>query len=206
MRIFPTPRYHNVPELLDSSEQFPEHDIETTLRDIRRANIFGLGTWVVKNHLARLREDHRRDVPLRILALATGSADIPQAICRWGEQEGYDIRFVATDISEPILRVAQRRIEDVGLANRVDFAVCDAAQLPFEDGAFDIVTCSLAFHHLDLEQAHVAMSNMARLATKGFIINDIYRSQGAWYMAWLLAHVATFNHLTRHDGPASVMR
>src|SRR4051812_38787515 len=167
MRIFPTPRYHNVPELLDSSEQFPQHDLETTLRDIRRANIFGLGTWVVKHHLARLLEDHARGVPLRILDLATGSADIPQAICRWGEEEGYDVSFVATDISEPILRVAKRRIENVGLADRVEFAVCDAGHLPFGDGSFDFVTCSLAFHHLDLAQAHVAMSNMARLATKG---------------------------------------
>ena len=43
MRIFSTPPYRDVKELLDSSEQFSEREIETTLRDIRRANIFGLG-------------------------------------------------------------------------------------------------------------------------------------------------------------------
>src|SRR3954471_15929070 len=99
MRLFPTPPYRNVQELLDSSEQFGEREIETTLRDIRRANIFGLGTWVVKHHLARILEDHPKEEPVTILDLATGSADIPQAMCRWGASEGFDIRFVATDLS-----------------------------------------------------------------------------------------------------------
>ncbi len=206
MRLFPTPPYRDVPELLDSSEQFSERDIETTLRDIRRANIFGLGTWVVKNHLSQLLADHPRDVPVRVLDLATGSADIPQAICKWADTEGYDVQFVATDLSEPILRVAQQRITRIGLQSRVQFALCDASRPPFPDKSFDVVVCSLAFHHLTLPQARVALAQMSRLARKGFIVNDIYRSQGAWYMAWFLAHLTTGNKLTRHDGPASVMR
>ncbi len=206
MRIFRTPPYHNVKELLDSSEQFSEHDIQTTLRDIRRANIFGLGTWVVKRHLARMLADHPKEQPLRVLDVATGSADIPQALCRWADAEGYDISFTATDISYPILNVARQRIHNAGLSSKVTFAVCDATQLPFDDGSFDVVTCSLAFHHLDVAQARAAMREMARIGRKGFIINDIYRSQGAWYMSMLLTRLATANRLTRHDGPASVLR
>ena len=206
MRIFPTPPYRNIKELLDSSDQFSERDIECTLRDIRRANIFGLGTWVVKHHLARMLADHPRDRPLRILDLATGSADIPQAICRWAAQEGYNVHFVATDISEPVLSVARQRIHDAGLGSYVTFAVCDATRPSFPDGSFDIVTCSLAFHHLDVQQAERLLGQLARLARLGFVVNDIYRSQGAWYMSWLLTRLATANQLTRHDGPASVLR
>ena len=47
---------------------------------------------------------------------------------------------------------------------------------------------------------------MAQLARVGFVINDIYRSQGAWLMAWALTRLTTGNRLTRHDGPASVYR
>lgn len=206
MRIFATPPYRDVKELLDSSKQFSEHDITTTLRDIRRANIFGLGTWVVRHHLARMLVGHAPDVPLHILDVATGSADIPQAICRWANTKGYDLHFTATDISEPILEVARGRIQKAGLDNRVRFAVCDATNLPFEDRSFDIVTCSLALHHLNVRQAQDAMCQMARIARKGFIINDVYRSKGAWYMSLLLTRLTTANRLTRHDGPASVMR
>ena len=206
MRLFPTPRYRNVQELLDRSNEATPRELETTLRDIRRANIFGLGTWVVKHHLSRMLEGHPKDRPIWILDLATGSSDIPQEICRWGAKNGFDLRFVATDISEAILGVARQRINNAGLGSKIGFAACDATMLPFQDGEFDFVTCSLALHHLDAGQARVALKEMARIARKGFIINDIYRSRGAWYMALFLSHITTGNRLTRHDGPASVLR
>lgn len=206
MRIFPTPPYHNEQELLDRPGEATLHELSTTLRDIRRANIFGLGTWVVKRHLERLLQGWPRSRPIRLLDLATGSADIPEELCRWAQQEGYHLSIVGGDISREILEVATERINRAGFSDRVSFVVCDAARPPFGDGSFDVVVCSLAFHHLDIRQAHVAMQQMARLATTGFIINDIYRSQGAWYMAWALAHITTLSRLTRHDGPASVLR
>ena len=206
MRLFPTPRYQNVQELLDRSEDVTPHDLVTTLRDIRRANIFGLGTWVVKHHLARLLEGCAVNQPIRILDIATGSSDIPEEICRWGMSKGLEISFVATDISESILRVARQRINKAGLGDMIDFAVCDATRPPFMDGEFDFVTCSLALHHLDVTHARLALREMARISRCGFIVNDIYRSQGAWYMARFLSHISTGNRLTRHDGPASVLR
>lgn len=206
MRLFPTPPYRDVKELLDHTEDATNHEIEHTLRDIRRANIFGLGTWVVHRHLAGLLEEWPRERTVHILDLATGSADIPQAVCRWGERRGYDIRVTATDISEEILDVARTRIEKAGLSGRIAFAACDAAHPPFADKSFDVVICSLAFHHLDVAQARRVLPRMDRLARLGFIVNDVYRSQGAWYMAWFLAHITSTNRLTRHDGPASVYR
>ncbi|MBF6612014.1 MAG: methyltransferase domain-containing protein [Chloroflexi bacterium] len=206
MRLFPTPRYHNVPEFLDDPTNFTPHDLESTLRDVRRANIFGLGTWVIKHHLARLLRDFPKGQALRVLDLATGSADIPEELCRWAEREGYGIKIVATDVSEAILNVARERIKRAGFADKVLFAVCDAAKPPFAGGEFDLVICSLALHHLSLEEAEASLRQMARLSRLGFIVNDIYRARGAWYMAWLLAHLTTTSRLTRHDGPASVLR
>ena len=206
MRLFPTPPYRDVRELLDSADEATESELTHTLRDIRRANIFGLGTWVVLHHLKRMIGDGPRGRQIRILDLATGSADIPQAVCRWGEGRGYDIRFVATDISKEILLVARSRIEKAGLGHWVEFSACDAARPPFPDGSFDYAICSLAMHHLDLDSSIRLVREMSRVATEGFIINDIYRSQGAWYMAWVLAHITSTNRLTRHDGPASVNR
>jgi 2-polyprenyl-3-methyl-5-hydroxy-6-metoxy-1,4-benzoquinol methylase len=206
MRLFPTPPYHDEQELLDSSGDLAQPELEGTLRDIRRANIFGLGTWVVKHHLEHLVASHPKGAPIRILDLATGSADIPQAICRWADSEGYDVSFVATDISEAIVRVARQRICRAGLSERVAFAVCDAVAPPFHNRSFDIVVCSLAMHHLSVKEARAALRNMARLARLGFVVNDIYRSKGAWYMARLLTLTGTANRLTRHDGPVSVLR
>jgi ubiquinone/menaquinone biosynthesis C-methylase UbiE len=206
MRIFKTPPYRNVQELLDRPGDANEHDLQQTLRDIRRANIFGLGTWVVTHHLNELVHDSPKEQTLQILDLATGSADIPEELCRWAQREGRSVEITATDISAEILNVARQRILDAGFAYRVRCLVCDATAIPFEDRAFDVVVCSLALHHLDVKSARLALSEMARLSKVGFVVNDIYRAQGAWLMARFLSIVTTTNRLTRHDGPASVYR
>ncbi|MDQ3707051.1 MAG: methyltransferase domain-containing protein [Chloroflexota bacterium] len=204
MRIFRTPPYRDIPELLDSTTGVDDHDLQTTLRDIRRANIFGLGTWVVKHHLEKLLAG--RTGKLSVLDVATGSGDIPEELFRWARTRDVELTCVLTDISPEILSVARERINRVGFGSAASFAVCDAGRLPFPDASFDVVVCSLAFHHLNVRQAMSALREMARLSRVGFIINDVYRSQGAWYMAWLLVHLTTTNRLTRHDGPASVLR
>jgi len=206
MRIFPTPPYKNVPELLDSPGEVSTHDLIHTLRDIRRANIFGMGTWVVKHHLKNILERIPREQPLRILDLATGSGDIPEELCRWARRNGYNIQFVLTDLSPAILDVARQRIMKAGLSEAFSFAVCDACSSPFGDKEFDVVLCSLALHHLNRDQARDMIIECYRLSKRGFIINDVYRAQGAWLSAWLLTHLTTTNRLTRHDGPASVLR
>jgi ubiquinone/menaquinone biosynthesis C-methylase UbiE len=206
MRIFKTPPYRNVRELLDVPGEANEHDLQQTLRDIRRANIFGLGTWVVTHHLDELLREVPREQPLQILDVATGSADIPEELCRWAEREGRTVEITATDISPEILNVARQRILDAGFADRVRLLACDATSIPFADRHFDVVVCSLALHHLDVDSARLAFGEMARLSKVGFIVNDIYRSQGAWLMARFLTLVTTTNRLTKHDGPASVYR
>ncbi|HEX8231023.1 MAG TPA: methyltransferase domain-containing protein [Chloroflexia bacterium] len=204
MRIFRTPPYRDVTELLDSTAGIDDRDLQTTLRDIRRANIFGLGTWVVKHHLEKLIAGHTGK--LSVLDVATGSGDIPEELFRWADSRGIELSCVLTDISPEILGVARERINRVGFGSAASFAVCDAGKLPFPDASFDVVVCSLAFHHLNLSQGKAALREMARLSRIGFIINDVYRSRGAWYMAWVLVHLTTTNRLTRHDGPASVLR
>jgi ubiquinone/menaquinone biosynthesis C-methylase UbiE len=206
MRIFRTPPYRNVQELLDRAGDASRADLAHTLRDIRRANIFGLGTWVVTKHLARLLDSVRANSRVTVLDLATGSADIPEELCRVALRQGRHLEITATDISAQILAVAAERIKEAGFQGRVRVVACDATATPFPDRSFDVVICSLALHHFDLVAAHGVLREMKRLSRVGFIVNDIYRSKGAWLMAWALTRLTTTNHLTRHDGPASVYR
>jgi SAM-dependent methyltransferase len=59
---------------------------------------------------------------------------------------------VATDISPGMLRKLEHSAEELGLA--VETAACDAADLPFDDGSFDLVFGHAVLHHLpDLDAA-----------------------------------------------------
>ena len=53
---------------------------------------------------------------------------------------------VAVDIAEGMLATGRRLAAERGITNVV-FERADAAQLPFNDGSFDLVTCRIAPHH-----------------------------------------------------------
>jgi ubiquinone/menaquinone biosynthesis C-methylase UbiE len=189
-------------ELLDR----PRHDpaeLAGNLDDIRRVNRLGGGVATVLRHLPGLVCRVPRGRPVTILDLATGSGDIPRQVIAWAERYGRPVQLTASDASPQILDEARRTLS--GLPG-VTFALCDARQTPFPDGAFDIVLCSLALHHFAPADAVRVVREMDRLAVAGFIINDISRSVPCYAFAWAASRAATRNRLTRHDMPLSVRR
>ena len=71
--------------------------------------------------------------PGRILETAAGTGAVTQAL----HEALPEAEIVATDLNQPMLDVAAERIR----SDRVRFVQADAQELPFEDGAFDVVAC-----------------------------------------------------------------
>src|SRR5688572_5042617 len=83
----PLARTHKL-ELLDQLDhQAPVDALRGNLRDIRRANRWFGGTRAVVTTLAPLLRTQDATVPLSILDVATGSADIPIALAGWAQHE-----------------------------------------------------------------------------------------------------------------------
>jgi ubiquinone/menaquinone biosynthesis C-methylase UbiE len=76
----------------------------------------------------------------RVLDVATGGGHTALAFA------GIARRVIAYDLTEPMLQAARGHVRGRGAAN-VEFVAGDAAALPFDDGAFDVVTCRTAAHH-----------------------------------------------------------
>ena len=95
--------------------------------------------------------------PARALDLGTGTGDGAFAVARrFPEAE-----LVGVDISVPMVEAARRKTPP-DLAGRVRFEVGDASALPFEDGAFELVTLANMIPFFD-ELARVA-------APAGFVV------------------------------------
>jgi SAM-dependent methyltransferase len=196
-----TPPRIDEEELIDDETQ-PYSDFRAGMRDVRRANTFLLGTAVVTRQVRRwLREGGVKSPTF--LDVATGSADIPQAVARLVEHSGGAARIVGLDCSRPILRYAR---EEIGEATGISLVRGDAFRLPFADCSVDYVLCSLAFHHFGFERSVQALREMERVARRGWIVNDIRRAWSAWLLLRLILPLARTNRLSRHDGPASVLR
>jgi SAM-dependent methyltransferase len=89
------------------------------------------------HHLAPLEDAlERLDAhPCRALDLGTGTGLAARLVAR----RFPDADVVGVDLSPGMVDEARRRLP-LDLAERVRFQVADASALPFEDGAFDLVT------------------------------------------------------------------
>ncbi|MBW7971431.1 class I SAM-dependent methyltransferase [Bradyrhizobium sp. BR 10289] len=74
-------------------------------------------------------------VPTTVLETAAGTGAVTRAVTAALPP---DVRYIATDLNEPMLAVAaQRQSEDP----RVTWRQADATALPFDDAGFDVVCC-----------------------------------------------------------------
>jgi ubiquinone/menaquinone biosynthesis C-methylase UbiE len=200
------PAWTDEPERLDEAD-LDAAQLAENLDDLRRVNRWLGGTGLSLWGLELLTRGWDRGRGLTVLDLATGGADIPWAMQRWGERRGLRVKVIATDLNEQILRLgvhwrpAVRR-----LATPPSFAIADARSLPFGPASVDIVHCSLSLHHLGPAEAERMLAEMGRVSRIGVVVNDLVRSWPGYWGAWLFGHLATRNPLTRNDAPLSVRR
>lgn len=147
--------------------------------------------------------DHAAE-PLRLLDVGCGSADLPRAIVERARRAGRSVALEAVDSNPAMVRVAHRLC---AAYPEISLRRADARDLPYEDDRFDAVTTSMTLHHLEDEDARAALRQMARVARRAVIVNDLERSGWGYLGARALAlTVWRGNRITRHDGPLSVLR
>jgi SAM-dependent methyltransferase len=174
-------------------------ELARSLVDLQRVNRWMGGTRVaLLAILPLLRAAGAR--PIRVLDVATGSADIPLALARWARNRGIVLEAVATDLHEGTLAVARAHAAKEP-AVRVERA--DALSLPYAAGEFDIAMCHTALHHFDPPQATAVLRELGRVAA-AVVVSDLVRSWTGLLGAHLLARTLWRGHpVTQHDGPSS---
>src|SRR5438046_1160529 len=80
-----------------------------------------------RNTLARALP---REQPLRVLDIATGTADLLIAMC---QARANIISAYGVDLSENMLAIAQQKVRDLGHEHRIKLQCADACALPFAD-------------------------------------------------------------------------
>ena len=95
--------------------------------------------------------------PLRILDLATGTADLAILLAKYNPQA----HIIGMDISEKMLEIGEKKIDKKGLVNQIELHSGDAAALPFEDNSFDAVT--VAFGVRNFENLDKGLSEIHRV-------------------------------------------
>lgn len=196
------PPRRDQPELIDQTG----HDyarFRESFHDIRIVNRYFGGTSAVLNPLLAMSERLPSDLPLKVLDVGTGSADIPLALVRALRARGRDCRITALDNHPDVLRVAR---EATAGSPEIEVAAGNVMNLDYPVGSFDFAMCSLTFHHLGPDGCVRAMREMDRVARYGWVVND---GERRWLTIGLIrtfTPLVTRNPLTRHDAVVSVWR
>jgi len=171
--------------------------LHKSLAYIRRINSLLGYTRATLHHLETLSRSWNAGETIRIVDLATGSADIPRAILRWAQRRRFDVHMVGVDL-HPKTAAEAAELRD----SKLRVVRADVLDLPFADGSFDYAITNMFLHHLDDAQVVTVLKNMARVARRGVIVADILRNRRAY--AWIVLLTLLANPMVRHDARISV--
>jgi ubiquinone/menaquinone biosynthesis C-methylase UbiE len=156
-------------EILDVNRRY--HDVAAGTYDAKWGISFGdVGHRQVLGKLAKLLGP--RPGPFgRSLEIGAGTGYFSLNLL----QTGVVREATCTDISPGMLATLEENARTLGLD--VETAVADAAELPFEDGAFDLVLGHAVLHHLpDLDRAFAEFHRVLRPGGTLFFAGEPSRS------------------------------
>jgi ubiquinone/menaquinone biosynthesis C-methylase UbiE len=180
-----------VPELLDT-DTGTRKEIEDSLTDLRMFNR-RFGGIHTTSHLLQKIAKQRGLNKIVWLDVAGATGDVAALTQRSLQNSGIESEAVILD------RMAAH------MNGSFPAVSGDALALPFADGSFDAVGCSLFAHHLEPEELQRFAREGLRVARHAFFIHDLVRHPV--HLALAYAGFPLYrSRITRHDAPASVRR
>lgn len=206
----------DAPEILDS-DICSATDVHAALRVLGRINRWfgGVSTTQKMIERAGLATGEKS---FSLLEVASGLGEVPAIVQRKVARRGITLNVTLLDRAHshlgadhsrvnhsPLNYSDRNRANGNGRATASQGVVADALSLPFGDGAFDLVSCSLFAHHLDAEQLGVFIRESLRVSRKAVLINDLIRHPLHLALAYASFPIMN-NRVAWLDGLTSVRR
>jgi len=185
-------------ELMDR----PQPVSEELTRDLE--NLRTLNRWFGSHTLVRffLRRWIKPGDRLRVLDLATGSADIPRLIVDFAREVGAEVKVNALDRQSATLEIAK----DLS-ANYPEISFIEANVLEWNSSErYDLVLNSLALHHFSEDDAVRLLRRCLELSRKFVLVSDLRRGWLATLGVYFLTAAIFREPMTKYDGRLSAAR
>jgi len=139
---------------------------------------------------------------LRIVDLATGSADIPRFVAEYGRKVGADLRIDALDQQSSTLEIAKKLSR-----NYPEISLFEGNILEWNaPEPYDLVLCTLALHHFSEDDAVRVLQRCRALSRKFVLVSDLRRGWSATLGVYLLTATIFSEPMTKYDGRLSAAR
>jgi len=188
-------------EHIDKGDYTPE-EYEGCLAELRRVN-----RWL--GDVSALRRAVLPDIArggaraLTMLDVGAGTGELLREVALAARSRSVTARLVGLELNE---RAAAGLLEESREFPEVMSVRGDALRLPFADGAFDYVMCSLFTHHFRDDACVRVLKEMARVARRRVYCIDLHRHPVAYYFYTTVGRLILHNRLVREDGALSILR
>lgn len=163
--------------------------------DLATVNTVTMARRPTLDFLARATGGRTR---FRLLDVGFGDGDMLRRIARWAEAKGIEAELVGVDLNPRSEQAARAHGGDIRYVTG-DYA--DLAQEPW-----DVIVSSLVAHHMTHDQLVAFLRFMEAHASAGWFINDLHRHGFAHWGFPVLATLARWHPIVRHDGTLSIAR
>ena len=184
-------------ELMDADDLDPEV-YATVVGDLAKVNVVTMAARPTLDFLRRGSLGLRR---FKLLDVGFGDGDMLRRIARWAARRGIAAELVGIDLNpRSALAATAHSPADVPIR----YITGDYADLAGE--RWDFVISSLVAHHMTHDQLIAFLRFMERASAKGWLINDLHRHGFAHFGFPILATLARWHPIVRHDGTLSIAR
>jgi SAM-dependent methyltransferase len=166
--------------------------------DLARVNAITMAARPTLDFLAR---GNKGMTSFRVLDVGFGDGDMLRRIARWAKKRGIAADLVGVDLnprSEPAARA--HTPDDLGIR----YVTGDYADRVGE--GWDFIISSLVAHHMTHAQLIAFLRFMDNEARRGWLINDLHRHGFPHWGFPILARIARWHPIVRHDGTLSIAR
>lgn len=184
----------------------PSFDRDARVRVLEHLDRLNTTAGSYRAFFETMRPFFRGDgAPTRVLDLAAGHGGFALEAARIARDEGIVLELAATDLVREYLDLGEAVARREGLPVR--FALQDALDLSnLEAGSYDVIVCTQSLHHFPPGLVAVLASEASRIAARGVVLIDGYRSRTH---AVLVGALGLFHYRDRafaHDAWVSFRR
>ncbi|MDB5696198.1 MAG: methyltransferase type 12 [Sphingomonas bacterium] len=184
-------------ELMDADDLDPEV-YAAVVGDLAKVNVVTMAARPTLAFLNKIVSDD--EVPhIKLLDVGFGNGDLLRRIARWAARRGITTELVGVDLN-PRSELAARAHTPADL--HIRYVTGDYRDV---GGDWDAVISSLVAHHMTHDQL-VAFIRWMHANARDWFVNDLHRHGFAYRGYPLLAGLARWHPIVRHDGRLSIAR
>jgi 2-polyprenyl-3-methyl-5-hydroxy-6-metoxy-1,4-benzoquinol methylase len=193
------------PELMDHLV-LDTHALHDNLQEIALTNRwFGSQRTLTSalNDLLKTHTHYFKHKTILIADLGCGGGDLLKAMHRWALAKKISVQLIGIDSNQMMLEHA---IANYPIEGSVQYKQMSFLSNDFNHLQSDVMTLNSVCHHFSDDDLVVLLKQLRANTKLAIIINDLRRHWLPYVFIKYLAKLLHFSHISKHDGPLSVLR